>query len=107
LSPPRPFTQFLLEQRRGALHEEISAELATVVAAVMEHGKAGKLTLTLNIKPAGVEMVQIVDKLVGAPPVGEKAPSLFFVDSAGNLQRQNPRQDELPLSVANQKASGE
>jgi hypothetical protein len=58
----RPFTGFLQEQRRGALHQELSEILAETVAAVTEHGKPGTVTLTLKIKPAGDNMVQIFDE---------------------------------------------
>lgn len=93
----RPFTQFIQEQRRGALHEELSEQLAETVNAVMEHGKVGQVTIVLKIKPAGDGMVQIFDELKIKLPQGEKPPSMFFVDKRGNVQRQDPRQTELPI----------
>ncbi len=47
----KPFAAFLQEQRRGALHGELSDSLQALVQAVAEHGKAGSLTLTTGIKP--------------------------------------------------------
>lgn len=95
----RPFTGFLQEQRRGALHEELSEMLAETVAAVTEHGKVGTVTLTLKIKPAGDQMVQVFDELKCKAPEGEKPPSIFYTDDAGNVSRTDPRQTSLPLNA--------
>jgi hypothetical protein len=101
----RPVTQFLMEQRRGALHEEFSDLLAETVAAVTEHGKVGAVTLKLQIKPAGDGMVQIFDGLSAKAPEGSKEPSLFYVTESGSVSRSNPRQDELPLRNVREVAS--
>lgn len=93
----RPFTGFLQEQRRGALHQELSDMLAETVAAVTEHGKVGTVTLTLKIKPAGDQMVQIFDGLKCSAPEGDKVPSIFYTDETGNVSRTDPRQMEMPL----------
>ena len=94
---PRPFTQFLQEQRKGGLHEDLSAKLAEVVQAVMEHGKVGSVTVQLKIKPVGDGQVQIFDVVKVAAPEGEKAPSIFYTDQHGNVSRTDPRQTEMPL----------
>jgi hypothetical protein len=93
----RPFTGFLQEQRRGALHQELSEMLAETVAAVIEHGKVGSVTLTLKIKPAGDHVVQVFDELKCNAPEGDKAASIFYTDDAGNVSRDDPRQLEMPL----------
>lgn len=93
----RPFTQFLHEQRRGGLHEDLGTALADVCAAVCEHAKPGEVTLKLRVRPSGDGMVQITDSVVCKTPVGEKAPSMFWVDLRGNVVRSNPAQAELPL----------
>ena len=104
---PRPFTQFLLEQRRGGLHEDLSEALAETVAAVIEHGKQGTVQVTLKIKPAGDAMVQIFDTLKVSAPEGDKAPSIFYVDEAGNVSRSDPRQVEMPLRKVEDEPGGE
>jgi len=93
----RPFTKFLHDQRRGALHDDLGTALADVCAAVVEHNKAGQLTITLKIHPSGDGMVQIADTVVAKIPVGDKAASMFWVDGHGNVMRSNPAQAELPL----------
>lgn len=93
----RPFTQFLHEQRRGGLHEDLGTALANVCAAAVEHAKPGEIVLKLRVRPSGDGMVQITDSVVTKMPVGEKAPSMFWVDLRGNVARTNPAQSELPL----------
>jgi hypothetical protein len=94
---PRPFTQFLLEQRKGGLHEDLSSTLAEVVQAVMEHGKQGTVTVALKIKPIGDGQIQVFDNVTAKAPEGEKAPSIFYTDKHGNVSRTDPRQTEMPL----------
>lgn len=94
---PRPFTQFLHEQRKGGLHDELSAQLAEVVAAVLETGKQGTLRIDLKIKPAGDGMVQVFDTTKAGVPVDDTAPSMFYADKHGNVSRSDPRQGEFPL----------
>lgn len=96
----KPFGQFLLEQRDGGLHSELSEALQTLVAAVAEHGKAGALTLTVRVAPIKNAMfgqLVITDDVKVKAPEGERGASLFFEDGNGNLSRSNPRQPELPL----------
>jgi hypothetical protein len=95
----RPFSQFMIEQRRGALHAELSDVLREVVAAVQDHGKAGSLTLTIDVKPGakGTRTLVVSDSIKTKIPQGERPSALFFADDAGNLHRDDPTQPELPL----------
>lgn len=96
---PRPFTQFLHEQRKGRLHDDLSGALKEVVAKVAEHGRQGSITLTLKIKPADQEgMVSIFDQLKITAPEPEIRPSLFYIDGDGNVSRRDPNQMELPAT---------
>jgi len=95
----RPFMDFLREHRNGTTHDELSDAMQELVAAVTAEGKAGKLTFTISIKPAGRDS--------GALEVGAeakltlpKAPagvSIFFASPENNLIRQDPRQAALEL----------
>lgn len=96
----KPFGQFLLEQRDGGLHSELSEALQELVAAVAEHGKGGTLTLTVKVGPLKGAMygqLVVLDEVKVKAPEGERGASLFFEDGSGNLSRSNPRQPELPL----------
>ena len=99
----RPFAAVVQEHRDGALHAELSEALQEVVAEVVTHGKAGSLTLTLNVKPAdkGLGSALIIAADIKAkPPQGERPAAIFFPDESGNLFRRDPRQTELPLREA-------
>lgn len=93
----KPFAAWLVEQRRGGLHGEISDALAGLVAACMEHDKPGTLTLKVSIKPAAGDAVAITDDVTVKAPQADRGAALFFTDARGNLSRRNPRQTELPL----------
>lgn len=95
----RPFAEFLQQQRRGVLHGEMSEALHELLQAVKDTGKAGKLQLTINVKPAAkgnAEQVLISDLVATKKPAVERPESIFFLDDAGNLSRSDPRQPELP-----------
>lgn len=93
----RNFMQWLLAQRGGVLHSELTDALQEVVAGAVEHQKPGKLTLTIDVRPMenGVN-VMVADGVNAKVPQPDKSPSLFFTDSHGNLSRDNPYQEPLP-----------
>lgn len=98
--PPRKtFNSYVTEQRNGALHEELSEELAALVKAVQDHGKAGSLSLTINVKPGakGTRTLVVTDDVKVKAPKGDRPASMFFSDEDGNLSRNDPTQPELPL----------
>jgi hypothetical protein len=97
--PPRkPFAMFIQDQRAGALHNELSDELANVVQRVIDLNKAGSLELKLKIVPAGKGQaaVFITDEVKSKPPEDRQA-FMYFTDGRGNISRSNPNQPELPL----------
>ena len=95
----KPFSQFLMEQRGGGMHGELSEKLREVVAAVVEHGKAGQMILTIKVTPlkAAEGQYVVVDDVKCKTPEGDRGASLYFADEDGNLSRSNPSQPELPL----------
>lgn len=101
----KPFAAFLQEQRRGALHSELSEALQELVLAVEEHRKAGSLTLTVSVKPFGDGTVAVTDKLKLSVPEGERGSGIFFVDADGNLVRNDPRQMKIEDAVAERRAA--
>jgi hypothetical protein len=105
----RPFNQWLLEQRQGALHGELTARLAEVTAAVAEHQAKGTVTLTITIAPQKHDATAVIvsDDVKAKAPRGDRGASLFFVDDHGGLSRRDPRQPELPLSAVRSAESGQ
>lgn len=89
----KPFAAIIQEQRNGALHSDLSHELAALVTAVQETQKPGTLTLTLKVAPNrdGVT-VTVSDKVKATMPENDRGAAIFFVEGDGNLVRQNPNQ---------------
>jgi hypothetical protein len=89
----RPFSAWLVEQRNGALHAELSESLQALVTACEEHGKPGELMLKVKIKPADDGATMFVsDDVALKAPAADRPAALYFVDPAKNLTRQDPRQ---------------
>jgi len=76
--------------------------LADVVRAVDETGKEGSVTIVLKIKPAkhGGPEKTLICEVKAKKPIAEIAPAVFFSNQDGDLQRYDPRQEEMPLSEA-------
>lgn len=104
----RPFSQFLIEQRDGAAHQELSEKLAEVVAAAVALEKPGSVTLKLSIRLAPGGTFAVFDEITAKVPQADRPASLFYPDRKGGLHRRNPNQPELPLrEVPRQRAAGE
>ena len=72
----KAFTQTLMELRGGAVVEEATNELNTLVAMVRDTGKAGKITITVEVKPFAKvqDALEVTGKVVefsGTPPTSE------------------------------------
>lgn len=96
----RSFADWLTEQREGSLSAELSAGLNQLVEAVNTTGKAGTLTLKINVKPISKESagsVMVRDDVTLKLPEGDRGEALYFVDGNANLTRHNPAQPQLPL----------
>jgi hypothetical protein len=95
----RPFMDWLREHKNGALHDELSDGLQELVAAVMEEGKAGTLTLTIKVGPFGKGdgALQVAAEAKVKPPKAPAGVSIFFATPENNLVRQDPRQQSMEL----------
>lgn len=94
----RPITDLLREHRRGQTLDDLSTALHELVIAVEEQRKAGQLTITIDMRPAGNSdafAVKIEHKL--KPPKGEPGTAMFFVSPDNNLVRDDPRQATMEL----------
>lgn len=90
----RPITDVLREVRKGLVVDRATQLMSEVVLAVLATGRAGKVVLTLNIKPnPGAS-----DQILFAADVKKQEPqqvipdAIFFVDDDGFLHRSDPRQ---------------
>jgi len=94
------YEQTLREMRHGRSLAELSEELARLVAAVRDTGKAGSLTYKLTVKPASAGesiTVQLEDEVVPKVPKPARGVSIFFANDDNQLQRTDPRQREFDI----------
>lgn len=102
----RPFADTLRELRGGFVLDELADQLQKLVNAVTSTEKSGSLTLTLEVKPfSGADGAMVIrDQIKIALPKIEGKGTVMFATPEGNLQRKNPKQDELPgISLATSK----
>lgn len=93
-----PFARFVQEQRQGALHAELSDGLAELAEAVLVVEKKGTLTLKITVTPSkDGQTIIISDDVKLTVPQPARGAGIFFVDTKGNISRDNPRQTRLPL----------
>jgi hypothetical protein len=92
----RPFGGFLQEQRNGKLAAELAEALNSVVEAVLEHRKPGKLKLNIKISPTKMTgVLSVADELTVQLPIPDKGEAMFFADKDFNLVRNDPNQMEM------------
>ena len=97
----------LQEHRKGALVARLTEASEEVVRAVLEHGKAGKLTLELTYKPKGENQLELVPKVITRPPEPDVSPGVFFGDEEGKVHRSDPRQYDIEDEIAAKRAEKE
>lgn len=93
---PRPITDTLRLLHGGLFLEECSDKLAGVVKNVEDTGKAGKLTITLDVKKVG-SAISVLAKVTDKVPEKPADPDLFYATVEGNLSVDNPNQRKLDL----------
>lgn len=95
----RPITDTLRLLQGGVFLDTCSEQLADVVKSVDDTGKAGKLTITLDIKKSGGAMA-ITAKVTNKSPEAPPDADLLWPTIEGNLSIDNPNQRKLDLRVA-------
>ena len=92
------FNQVLAGIRGGALLSEAEEKIADVVKAVKETGRAGKVTLTLDIRELGKGgALSVTDTLIAKIPQPVRGASVFYATRDGQLVKHDPDQPELPM----------
>lgn len=100
------FMQTLRELRKGAALADAGEKLQQLIAAVREAKKGGKLTLTIEVKPAkgDTDILTIQDAVKVALPEPERGVTIMYATDENTLQREDPRQPKLadlrPVAVA-------
>lgn len=90
----RPFADWLREQSGGDTHEELGECLHDLIAKVRDTGKAGTLTLTVQVKPLkdDLNVLIVTDEIKLKLPEHDRKGSMFYADDENNLRRSDPRQ---------------
>ena len=102
----RPITDTLRLLDGGAFLDRCSEELASVVRRVRDTGKAGKVTITLEVKAASKGAMSLVPNCVSKIPEPKSDPTMLWDTVEGNLVVDNPSQQRLDLRQVDQ-ATGE
>lgn len=94
----RPFDEILRTINNGQLIDDLTDEMTKVISAIRTTGKAGKISVTLNLYPRGSDNTQmeVRPSIKGTVPETERRISLFYVNSDDGLQRDDPLQHFLP-----------
>lgn len=93
----RSFADVLREVSGGRAYENANARLAEVVAGVLDSRKAGEITLKLKVTPNGDNTVKVTVQTTAKVPEPNIGDSIFFASEDGDLTRDDPRQEKLPL----------
>lgn len=92
----KPITDTLRMLQQGALNSKAGDMLATMIKAVEETGKPGKLTITIDVKKTG-GAVSVASDVTDKTPIEKPAPDMFWATVEGNLTETNPNQRRLDL----------
>lgn len=81
------------------LLDEAGDKLSELVRAVSATGKAGSLTIKLDLKPSTAGALAVKPTVKVTLPKGLPAESLLWPTPEGNLITEDPRQSKLPLKA--------
>jgi hypothetical protein len=93
------FAQWLGRARRGLTLVELAAAVAEVNEAVVRTGKAGKVVLTVSVRPAtkgSSNAVEVADTIRAEVPSPDRDSTLLFVSDDNGYSVRDPRQPALP-----------
>lgn len=94
------YVQTLIELRNGQVASECSNALQTVLAAVLDTGKKGAVSVKLDVVPTRVELgrvveVEVTHKITETIPDHNPGKTIFFPMPDGTLSRHDPAQIEM------------
>ena len=92
----KPISDVLRMLQGGAFNDQCGEKLAEIIKGVEDTGKAGKLTITLDLKKAGAAL-QVLARVTDKTPEELPDADLFWATVEGNLSVDNPAQRKLDL----------
>jgi hypothetical protein len=93
----RPLTDIIGEIENGQFLHEATKAFNDVMEGVNETGKAGKIKITIDVRPTGKNTVSVVAAVDEKIPEHTRPVTTFYVDKQGQLTRRDPNQPDLPL----------
>lgn len=72
-------------------------KFSELISSVTDNNKAGKLVLTIDIKPSTAGTLAVRAEVKMTKPKGMPAESLLWPTPEGNLIAEDPRQMKLPM----------
>lgn len=93
--------QVLLDMRSGQVAADCNTKFNDVLAAVLDTGGKGELTIKLKIEPSKMGMGGAVIEVETSHECKVKKPefqigrSFFFVSAEGKLTREDPQQTQM------------
>jgi hypothetical protein len=99
------FVTSIATMNNGEVVNDIDDCLRQCVRAALQAGKKARVTIKLDIVPAGegvggTPLFKVVDEIdIKLPKKPRSKSPLFFADDDCNLTRRNPKQDELRLEA--------
>lgn len=96
----RPFTATLQELDRGKLVTSASEAFHELIAACMDTGKAGSLTLVVKLEPNALydDRFEVIGTVTTKLPQPQVRKSIMFADKDGNLVRNDPTQEAFEFA---------
>lgn len=95
----RSLLETLHHLNNGTLFSDASDELASLVKAVDQTGKPGKLIIEISLRKLNGLTMAANGKLVVKAPKEPDMETLFFPTPEGNLLTEDPRQGKLQLKA--------
>ena len=95
------FLRVLGDLRGGLVATDAGQKLEEIIKAIRTSGTKGELTIKLTLKPVGSQnkeihvSAQVTHKKPNNPDIEER--TTFFADDRGQLHRDDPAQNKLPL----------
>lgn len=95
------FAALIGQLGKKSLGQQLDDQLAEMTHKIRATGKAGKITLTLTLKPKDADgsLVDVSHKIASTMPEIESRPTLFFTTEGGQLTRTDPSQKELEFTA--------
>lgn len=94
---PDLYAKTLNNITNGKFAEDCSKKLQGLIDACRDTGKAGKITVEIEIKPDDVGRYKFIPKCTTKEPTGPIYGTILWGTPDGNLQRYDPAQQELEL----------